>query len=409
VGCGPQGWPAPPTSSGPRSSSPCSAAHRLPHCCQLTRTKPDPCCRQRAGEPPRPPQPPSAGQEPAPRLPRLLPIGPVCRRSGHGQPDHAILSTWLGLLEVAGEGNRVRPTDRRRQPSPCYGMSRNTRKNRWCVTLDRRGRPPCGPRLRSARTRPARTASQPPARQRRKARRRPARNLYRRSAHPRHRTRDPHWPGRHPRDPRWDRDNRRRDSAPTSRDPAPPMARDPAPPMARDPAAALAPVTQRRPRPRDSAAPMARDPAPPMAHHPAPPSEGEACVAAWLASIPMQWFESAGVRPPAAVHGLPATVGAAALDQGQAADGAPSPDAAGLPANATSTTPRHSSAAALTCECNLAPLCRAHHQTKQAPGWQLRQLRPGVLAWTTPSGAHLHQRPNRLPGMTPAGRGHPVT
>jgi hypothetical protein len=39
-----------------------------------------------------------------------------------------------------------------------------------------------------------------------------------------------------------------------------------------------------------------------------------------------------------------------------------------------------------TCECNLYPLCRRHHQTKQARGWQLRQPEPGLLIWTTPSG-----------------------
>ncbi len=39
-----------------------------------------------------------------------------------------------------------------------------------------------------------------------------------------------------------------------------------------------------------------------------------------------------------------------------------------------------------TCECNLAPLCRRHHAAKQAPGWQLRQPRPGELHWALPSG-----------------------
>jgi hypothetical protein len=38
-----------------------------------------------------------------------------------------------------------------------------------------------------------------------------------------------------------------------------------------------------------------------------------------------------------------------------------------------------------TCECGLAPLCRAHHQAKQAPGWALTQDRPGTMTWTTPS------------------------
>ena len=40
----------------------------------------------------------------------------------------------------------------------------------------------------------------------------------------------------------------------------------------------------------------------------------------------------------------------------------------------------------LTCECNLAPLCRAHHQIKQAQGWKLEQPEPGVLVWVSPSG-----------------------
>ena len=40
----------------------------------------------------------------------------------------------------------------------------------------------------------------------------------------------------------------------------------------------------------------------------------------------------------------------------------------------------------LTCECNLAPLCRHHHRAKQAQGWQLKQPEPGVLVWRTPAG-----------------------
>jgi hypothetical protein len=48
------------------------------------------------------------------------------------------------------------------------------------------------------------------------------------------------------------------------------------------------------------------------------------------------------------------------------------------------TVPHHKGGR--TCECNLHPLCRHHHQVKQAPGWHLAQPRPGVLIWTTPSG-----------------------
>ena len=38
-----------------------------------------------------------------------------------------------------------------------------------------------------------------------------------------------------------------------------------------------------------------------------------------------------------------------------------------------------------SCECNLAPLCRHHHRTKQAQGWHLEQLAPGIMRWTTPA------------------------
>ena len=39
-----------------------------------------------------------------------------------------------------------------------------------------------------------------------------------------------------------------------------------------------------------------------------------------------------------------------------------------------------------TDECNIAPPCRHHHRVKQAPGWKLEQISPGVMRWTTPSG-----------------------
>jgi hypothetical protein len=50
-----------------------------------------------------------------------------------------------------------------------------------------------------------------------------------------------------------------------------------------------------------------------------------------------------------------------------------------------------------TCECNLYPLCRRHHQTKQARGWQLSQPEPGRLIWTTPSGRQYITSPDRYP------------
>jgi Domain of unknown function (DUF222) len=50
-----------------------------------------------------------------------------------------------------------------------------------------------------------------------------------------------------------------------------------------------------------------------------------------------------------------------------------------------------------TCECNLYPLCRRHHQTKQSPGWHLTQPHPGHLTWTTPSGRHYTSTPDPYP------------
>ncbi|MHB1433296.1 MAG: HNH endonuclease, partial [Streptosporangiaceae bacterium] len=55
-----------------------------------------------------------------------------------------------------------------------------------------------------------------------------------------------------------------------------------------------------------------------------------------------------------------------------------------------------------TCECNLAPLCRRHHQAKQAVGWHLDQPQPGVLVWTMPSGRTYTTRPTRY-GPLPTG------
>ena len=46
-----------------------------------------------------------------------------------------------------------------------------------------------------------------------------------------------------------------------------------------------------------------------------------------------------------------------------------------------------------TCLCNLAPLCRHHHQVKQTRGWALRQAGPGMLTWTTPAGRRYTTTP----------------
>jgi Domain of unknown function (DUF222) len=50
-----------------------------------------------------------------------------------------------------------------------------------------------------------------------------------------------------------------------------------------------------------------------------------------------------------------------------------------------------------TCECNLHPLCRRHHQAKQASGWHLDQPEPGTLIWTLPSGRQYTVTPAPYP------------
>jgi hypothetical protein len=59
------------------------------------------------------------------------------------------------------------------------------------------------------------------------------------------------------------------------------------------------------------------------------------------------------------------------------------------------TTPWH--LGGLTCPCNIAPLCRHHHRSKQAEGWWLEQPEPGVLKWRAPSGRTFTTRPAVYP------------
>ncbi len=59
------------------------------------------------------------------------------------------------------------------------------------------------------------------------------------------------------------------------------------------------------------------------------------------------------------------------------------------------TTPFHKGGK--TCECNLSPVCRRHHRTKQAPGWQLSQPEPGHMTWTLPHGRSYTTLPPAYP------------
>jgi hypothetical protein len=51
----------------------------------------------------------------------------------------------------------------------------------------------------------------------------------------------------------------------------------------------------------------------------------------------------------------------------------------------------------LTCECDLAPLCRHHHRCKQSQGWKLEQPSPGVMIWLTPAGRTYATGPTVYP------------
>jgi hypothetical protein len=53
-----------------------------------------------------------------------------------------------------------------------------------------------------------------------------------------------------------------------------------------------------------------------------------------------------------------------------------------------------------SCECNLAPLCRRHHQAKQGRGWRLDQPAPGVLIWQLPHGRRYTVTPGLYPTAT---------
>jgi len=51
----------------------------------------------------------------------------------------------------------------------------------------------------------------------------------------------------------------------------------------------------------------------------------------------------------------------------------------------------------ITCWCNIHPVCRAHHRTKQVPGWALAQQDSGTMTWTAPSGRTYTTTPTEHP------------
>lgn len=142
--------------------------------------------------------------------------------------------------------------------------------------------------------------------------------------------------------------------------------------------------------PEHGPGPLKHGPGPPR-HGSRPPDHGSEAPdhgpgpPAWLASIVLKWFESAGCaherqsaayRPPPTLQHL-----IRVRQQTCAFPGCRRPASQ---CDLDHTTPFQ--CGGLTCECNLSPLCRRHHEAKQAPGWHLSQDQPGVMTWRLPSG-----------------------
>jgi Domain of unknown function (DUF222) len=128
---------------------------------------------------------------------------------------------------------------------------------------------------------------------------------------------------------------------------------------------------------------------------PGPP--GTTDPAAWLAQIPITTLESgtcshrresAGYRPAPTLRHL--------IKIRSPRCGYPGCRRSARRCDDDHTIPFHKGGK--TCECNLYPLCRQHHGTKQGPGWRLEQREPGILTWTLPSGRRYTVAPEPYPG-----------
>ena len=50
-----------------------------------------------------------------------------------------------------------------------------------------------------------------------------------------------------------------------------------------------------------------------------------------------------------------------------------------------------------TCLYNGSPKCRYEHRLKQHPRWNVEQLTPSTIRWTTPSGRQYTTEPTHYP------------
>ncbi len=129
-------------------------------------------------------------------------------------------------------------------------------------------------------------------------------------------------------------------------------------------------------------------------HGPGPPGSGN--PATWLAQIPIETIEtgtcshrreSAGYQPSNMLRHI--------IKMRSPRCGFPGCRRPAVRCDDDHTVPYDKGGR--SCECNLYPLCRRHHQTKQAPGWRLDQPEPGTLIWTLPSGRRYTVIPEPYP------------
>jgi hypothetical protein len=132
---------------------------------------------------------------------------------------------------------------------------------------------------------------------------------------------------------------------------------------------------------------------PGLGHGPGPPGSG---LAAWFAGLKMSWLETGTCAHPRATSAYrPGPALRHLLTIRNPVCGSPGCRRPAVRCDDDHTVPYDQGGR--TCECNLHPLCRLHHQAKQAPGWHLSQPQPGVLVWTLPHGRAYTVRPEPYP------------
>lgn len=57
-----------------------------------------------------------------------------------------------------------------------------------------------------------------------------------------------------------------------------------------------------------------------------------------------------------------------------------------------------------SCDCNIAPLCRHHHQLKTHAGWRYTPVETGTWLWADPHGQQFLRDRDGTLDVTPTGR-----